>query len=57
MLKVYRYDGLAAGIRCDATTEKDIVMNGNTHIYRGNLFLTGDINKGSFSSGGTSIIL
>jgi hypothetical protein len=51
MLKVYRYDGLAAGIRCDAITGKDIVMNGNTYIYSGNLYLTGDINKGSFSSG------
>jgi hypothetical protein len=27
MLKVYRYDGLAAGIRCDAITGKKI------HIY------------------------
>ena len=53
MLKVYRYDGLAAGIRCDAITGKDIVMNGNTYIYSGNLFLTGNINKGTFSSGGT----
>jgi hypothetical protein len=52
MLKVYRYDGLAAGIRCDAVTGKDIVMNGNTYIYSGNLYLTGDIHKGSFSSGG-----
>jgi len=53
MLKVYRYDGLAAGIRCDAITGKDIVMNGNTYIYSGNLHITGDINKGTFSSGGT----
>jgi hypothetical protein len=30
MLKVYRCDGLAAGIRCDAITGKDIVMNGDT---------------------------
>jgi hypothetical protein len=52
MLKVYRYDGLAAGIRCDAIAGKDIVMNGNTYIYSGNLYLTGDINKDSFSSGG-----
>jgi hypothetical protein len=43
MLKVYRYDGLAAGIRCDVTTGNDIVMNGNTYIYSGNLDLTGDI--------------
>ena len=50
MLKVYRYDGLAAGIRCDAITGKDIVMNGNTYIYSGNLFLTGNINKGTFNS-------
>ncbi len=33
MIKVYSYDGLAAGIRCDAITGKDIVMNGNTYIY------------------------
>ncbi len=33
MLKVYRYDGLAAGIRCDAITGKDIVMNGNTYLW------------------------
>ena len=37
MLKVYRYGGLAAGIRCDAITGKDIVMNVNTYIYSGNL--------------------
>jgi hypothetical protein len=47
MLKVYRYDGLAAGIRCDAITGKDIVMNGNTYIFSGNLYWTGDNNKGS----------
>ncbi len=53
MLKVYRYDGLAAGIRWDAITGKDIiVINGNTYIYSGNLYLTGDINKGTFSSTG-----
>ncbi len=52
MLKVYRYDGLAAGIRCDAIKEKDIVMNGNTYIYGGILYLTGDINKGTFTSAG-----
>jgi hypothetical protein len=52
MLKVYRYDGLAAGIRCDAIPGKDIVMNGNTYIYSGNLYLTGDINKGTFTSAG-----
>ncbi len=53
MLKVYRFDGLAAGICCDAIAGKDIDMNGNTYIYSGNLYLTGDINKGSFSGGGT----
>ncbi len=52
MLKVYRYDGLAAGIRCDAITGKDIVMNGNTYTCSGNLYLTGDINKGTFTSTG-----
>ncbi len=40
MFKVYRYDGLAAGIWCHAITGKDIVMNGNTYIYNGNLYLT-----------------
>ncbi len=52
-MKCYRYDGLAAGIRCDAITGKDIEMNGNTYIYSGNIYWTGDINKGTFSSGGT----
>ncbi len=32
-LKVHRYDGLAAGIRCDAITRKDIVMNGIIDIF------------------------
>ncbi len=50
MLKVYRYDGLAAGIRCDIITGNDIVMNRNTYIYSGNLHLMGDINKGTFNS-------
>ncbi len=40
MLKVYRYDGLAAGIRChgDAIIEKELVINGGTYIYNGNLY-------------------
>ena len=25
-------------------------MNGDTYIYNGNLYLTGDINKGTFNS-------
>ena len=50
MLKVYRYDGLAAGIRCDAIVGKELVINGGTYIYNGDLYLTGDINKGTFSS-------
>ncbi len=29
---------------------KYIVMNGDTHIYSGNLFLTGDIHKGTFNA-------
>ena len=49
MLKVYRYDGLSAGIRCDAIVGKEVVINGGTYIYNGNLFLTGNINKGTFS--------
>ncbi len=52
MLKVYRYDGLAVGIRCDAINGKDIVMNGDTYTYSGYLYLTGDINKGTFTSTG-----
>jgi hypothetical protein len=28
-------------------------MNGDTYIYSGNLYLTGDIHKGTFSSAGT----
>ncbi len=54
-LKVYRYDGLAAGIHCDAITGKDVVMNGDTCIYSGNLYLTGDINKGTFTSTVTGV--
>ncbi len=50
MLKVYRYDGLAAGIRCDAIIGKELVINGGTYIYNGNLYLTGDINKGTFNA-------
>ncbi len=30
---------------------KEIVMNGDTHIYNGNLYLTGNIHKGTFSAG------
>jgi hypothetical protein len=50
MLKVFRYDGLAAGIRCDAVIGKDLVINGGIYIYNGDLYLTGDFNEGSFSS-------
>jgi hypothetical protein len=32
MLKVYRYDGLAAGIRCDAIIGIELVINGGTYI-------------------------
>jgi hypothetical protein len=52
-LKVYRYAGFATEIRCDAITCKDMVMNGNTYVYLGNLDLTGDIHKGTFNSSGT----
>jgi hypothetical protein len=52
MLKAYRYDGLAAGIRCDAIKGK-VVMNGNTYHFSGNLYLTGDIHKGTFRRAGT----
>jgi hypothetical protein len=51
MCKVYRYHGLAAGIRCDAITGKDIVMDGKTYIFSGNLYLAGDIKKGTFHQG------
>jgi hypothetical protein len=50
MLKVYRYDGLEAGIRCDAIIGKELVFNGGTYIYNGNLYLSGDINKGTFNA-------
>ncbi len=39
MLKVYRYDGLAAAIRCDAIIGKELVINGGTYMYNGNLYL------------------
>ena len=39
-----------AGIRTDAIIGKDIVMNGDTYIYNGNLYLTGDIHKGTFNA-------
>ncbi len=52
-VKVYRYDLTNAGIRSDPFKKKDIVMNGDTHIYNGNLYLTGDIHKETFSSTGT----
>ena len=50
LLKVYRYDLNNAGIRSDPFMGKDIVMNGDTYIYNGNLYLTGDIHKGLFSA-------
>ena len=50
LLKVYRYNLTNAGIRSDPFIGKDIVMNGDTYIYNGNLYLTGDIHKGLFSA-------
>ncbi len=50
MLKVYWYDGLAAGIRCDDVIGKELVINGGTYIYNGNLYLTGYINEGTFNA-------
>jgi len=50
LLKVYRYNLNIAGIRTDPIIGKDIVMNGDTCIYNGNFYLTGDINKGTFNS-------
>ena len=52
-LKVYRYDVSSAGIRSDPFFGKDICMKGDTYIYGGNLYLTGDIYKGTFSTTGT----
>ena len=40
------------GGSCDAGQQR-LYINGNTYIYSGNLHITGDINKGTFSSGGT----
>ena len=50
LLKVYRYDLNNAGIRTDPIIGKDIVMKGDTYIYDGHLYLTGDIHKGTFNS-------
>ena len=57
MLKIYRYkddpiSGLLAiaGIRSDPFSGKEICMKGDTYIYSGNLFLTGDIHKGAFNT-------
>jgi len=57
MLKVYRYQDdpisgstYIAGIRTDPFSGKEICMKGDTYIYSGNLYLTGNINKGTFNS-------
>jgi hypothetical protein len=42
---IYIYDLKNAGIRTDPIIGKDIVMKGDTYIYDGNLYLTGDIRK------------
>ena len=52
-LKVFRYDVSSAGIRSDPFFGKDICMKGDTYIYGGNLYLIGDIYKGTFSTTGT----
>ena len=56
MLKVYQYkdDPMSgstgiAGIRSEPFSGKEICMKGDTYIYNGNLYLTGDINKGTFN--------
>jgi len=54
MLEVYRYidNGFNtgnAGIRADAITSKNIILNGSTMIYNGDLYLTGNINKGTYT--------
>ena len=49
LLKVYRYNLNNAGIRTDPVIGKDIVMIGDTYIYDGNLYLTGNIHKGTYS--------
>ena len=48
LLKVYRYDLNNAGIRTDPIIGKDILMKGDTYIFDGNLYLTGNIYKGTF---------
>ena len=35
--ELVRITGSERGIRCDSITGKDIVMNGNTYLYSGNL--------------------
>ena len=57
LLKVYQYkDDVVsgstgiAGIRSEPFSGKEICMKGDTYIYSGNLYLTGDINKGTFNS-------
>jgi hypothetical protein len=57
MLKVYKYkdDPISgtpgiAGIKGEPFSGKEICMKGDTYIYSGNLFLTGNINKGTFHS-------
>ncbi len=37
-------------VRSDTFIGKDIVMNGDTYIYNGNLYLAGDIHKGLFNA-------
>ena len=50
LLKVYRYNLKNAGIRTDPMIGKDIVMKGDTYIFDGNLYLTGNIYKGTLNS-------
>ena len=49
LLKVYRYDLNNAGIRTDPFLGKDSARKGDTYIFDGNLYLTGDINKGTLN--------
>ena len=54
MYKVYRHEiepiaGNIAGIHTEPFTGKALVIKGDTYIYSGNLYLSGDIHKGTFN--------
>ncbi len=49
LIKGYRYNLNNAGIRTDPVIGKDIVMNGDAYIHNRDLYLTGNIHKGTYS--------